>query len=95
MMKMMMMKKMLKKFGGHHDEDDHEMESMDKYTMDDDDFSGFAKFFASMKESNKGRYRRDAALYDLGDKLVEKLEMAQEAFEAKAPHSPKFPNWIY
>merc|ERR1712126_195218 len=78
------MKKMLKKFGGHHDEDDHEMESMDKYSMDDDDFSGFAKFFASMKESNKGRYRRDAALYDLGDKLVEKLEMAQEAFEAKA-----------
>jgi len=60
------------------------MESMDKYSMDDDDFSGFAKFFASMKESNKGRYRRDAALYDLGDKLVEKLEMAQEAFEAKA-----------
>merc|ERR1712045_776473 len=78
-----MMKKMLKKFG-HHGEDDHEMESMDKYSMDDDDFSGFAKFFASMKESNKGRYRRDAALYDLGDKLVEKLEMAQEAFEAKA-----------
>merc|ERR1712219_22829 len=38
----------------------------------------------SMKKSNKGRYRRDAALYDLGDKLVEKLEMAQEAFEAKA-----------
>merc|ERR1711973_522542 len=84
MMKMMMMKKMLKKFGHHGDEDDHEMESMDKYSMDDDDFSGFAKFFASMKESNKGRYRRDAALYDLGDKLVEKLEMAQEAFEAKA-----------
>merc|ERR1711951_207938 len=80
----MMMKKMLKKFGHHGDEDDHEMESMDKYSMDDDDFSGFAKFFASMKESNKGRYRRDAALYDLGDKLVEKLEMAQEAFEAKA-----------
>merc|ERR1712045_268438 len=79
----MMMKKMLKKFG-HHDEDHDEMESMDKYSMDDDDFSGFAKFFASMKESNKGRYRRDAALYDLGDKLVEKLEMAQEAFEAKA-----------
>merc|ERR1712156_1257913 len=71
--------------GGHHgDEDDHEMESMDKYSMDDDDFSRFAKFFASMKESNRGRYRRDAALYDLGDKLVEKLEMAQEAFEAKA-----------
>merc|ERR1719166_473513 len=77
-----MMKKMLKKFG-HHDEDHDEMESMDKYSMDDDDFSGFAKFFASMKESNQGRYKRDADLYDLGDRLVDKLEMAQEAFEAK------------
>merc|ERR1711988_1436115 len=83
MMKMMMMKKMLKKFGGHHDEDHDEMESMDKYSMDDDDFSGFAKFFASMKESSQGRYKRDAVLYDLGDRLVDKLEMAQEAFEAK------------
>merc|ERR1712045_924157 len=59
------------------------MESMDQYSMDDD-LSGFAKFFKAMKESNKGRFKRDAALYDLGDELVEKLEMAQEAFEAKA-----------
>merc|ERR1712001_28709 len=87
MMKMMMMKKMMKKMMSHHggdhddDEDDEGMSSM--YKMDDDDdMTGFQKFFSMMKES-KGRYKRDADLYDLGDRLVEKLEMAQEAMKAK------------
>jgi len=86
MMKMMMMKKMMKKMmHGHHggdmDEDDEDKMSM--YKMDDsDDMTGFEKFFDMMKQS-QGRYKRDADLYDLGDRLVDKLEMAQEAFEAK------------
>ena len=86
-MKMMMMKKMMKKMMSHHggdhddDEDDEGMSSM--YKMDDDDdMTGFQKFFSMMKES-KGRYKRDADLYDLGDRLVEKLEMAQESMKAK------------
>merc|ERR1711994_919700 len=33
---------------------------------------------------NQNRYKRDTDLYDLGDKLVEKLEMAKDAFQAKA-----------
>jgi len=84
MMKMMFMKKMMKKMM-HHGGEDHEEgeDQMSMYKMDDmDDMTGFQKFFEMMKE-NKGRYKRDADLYDLGDRLVEKLEMAQEAFEAK------------
>jgi len=72
MMKMMMMKKMMKKMmHGHHggdmDEDDEDKMSM--YKMDDsDDMTGFEKFFDMMKQS-QGRYKRDADLYDLGDRL--------------------------
>jgi len=83
MMKMLFMKKMFMKM--HHGGEDHEEgeDEMSMYKMDDmDDMTGFQKFFEMMKE-NKGRYKRDADLYDLGDRLVEKLEMAQEAFEAK------------
>merc|ERR1711997_1162156 len=36
-----------------------------------------------MMKETKGRYKRDADLYDLGDRLVEKLEMAQESMKAK------------
>lgn len=88
MMKMMMMKKMMKKMMSHHggahddDEDDEGMSSMYKMDDDNDDMTGFQKFFSMMKES-KGRYKRDADLYDLGDRLVEKLEMAQESMKAK------------
>merc|ERR1712088_408876 len=40
------------------------------------------KMFEMFK--NQNRYKRDTDLYDLGDKLVEKLEMAKDAFQAKA-----------
>lgn len=84
MMKMIFMKKMIKNMMHHGGEDHDEAEDqMSMYKMDDmEDMTGFQKFFEMMKE-NKGRYKRDADLYDLGDRLVEKLEMAQEAFEAK------------
>merc|ERR1712018_506466 len=48
----------------------------------DDDMSGMQKMFELFK--NQNRYKRDTDLYDLGDKLVEKLEMAKDAFQAKA-----------
>merc|ERR1712045_532161 len=84
MMKMMMMKKMMKKMhGGSHDSDDHDqyemMEKMMRNSNNDDDMFGMQKMF-----KNQNRYKRDTDLYDLGDKLVEKLEMAKDAFQAKA-----------
>merc|ERR1719367_1890284 len=87
MMKMMMMKKMMKKMhGGSHDSDDHDqyemMEKMMRSSNNDDDMSGMQKMFELFK--NQNRYKRDTDLYDLGDKLVEKLEMAKDAFQAKA-----------
>jgi len=87
MMKMMMMKKMMKKMhGASHDSDDHDqyemMEKMMRNSNNDDDMSGMQKMFEMFK--NQNRYKRDTDLYDLGDKLVEKLEMAKDAFQAKA-----------
>merc|ERR1719461_969348 len=79
------MMEMMHHGGDHEDEDEGDMmDKMSMYKMDDDsdDMTGFQKFFSMMKES-QGRYKRDADLYDLGDRLVEKLEMAQESFEAK------------
>merc|ERR1719273_2865742 len=84
----MMMKKMMKKMhGGSHDSsDDHDqyemMEKMMRNSNNDDDMSGMQKMFEMFK--NQNRYKRDTDLYDLGDKLVEKLEMAKDAFHAKA-----------
>merc|ERR1719168_152859 len=68
MMKMMMMKKMMEKMIGN--------------SNNDDDMSGMQKMFELFK--NQNRYKRDTDLYHLGDKLVEKLEMAKDAFQAKA-----------
>jgi len=82
MMKLMMMKRVMNKMVNNRDD-------YDRHDQDDNDMSGFEQFFQMYKdnkdkEGHKGRYRRDAALYDLGDKLVEKLEMAQEQAQDKA-----------
>merc|ERR1719245_339056 len=76
-----MMKKM---HGGSHDSDDHDQyyDASSRYSSNDDDMSGMQKMFEMFK--NQNRYKRDTDLYDLGDKLVEKLEMAKDAFQAKA-----------
>merc|ERR1712165_61311 len=58
------------------------MEKMMRNSNNDDDMSGMQKMFEMFK--NQNRYKRDTDLYDLGDKLVEKLEMAKDAFQAKA-----------
>merc|ERR1739844_784110 len=82
-----LMEKMMKKMhGGSHDSDDHDqyemMEKMMRNSNNDDDMSGMQKMFEMFK--NQNRYKRDTDLYDLGDKLVEKMEMAKDAFQAKA-----------
>merc|ERR1719245_2215407 len=91
MTKMMMMKRMAACRGprcGSHDSDDEVrrgyemMEKMMRNSNNDDDMSGMQKMFEMFK--NQNRYKRDTDLYDLGDKLVEKLEMAKDAFQAKA-----------
>jgi len=84
MFKMMMMKKMMNQMVNSGDYDRYDMD-YDSDSMSD--MSGFQKFFNMYNRKDKnygGRHRRDATLYDLGDKLVEKLEMAQESFEDKA-----------
>merc|ERR1719454_542915 len=58
------------------------MKMMMRNSNNDDDMSGMQKMFEMFK--NQNRYKRDTDLYDLGDKLVEKLEMAKDAFQAKA-----------
>merc|ERR1719410_728370 len=58
------------------------MKKMMRNSNNDDDMSGMQKMFELFK--NQNRYKRDTDLYDLGDKLVEKLEMAKDAFQAKA-----------
>merc|ERR1719219_1469302 len=58
------------------------MDKMMRNSNNDDDMSGMQKMFELFK--NQNRYKRDTDLYDLGDKLVEKLEMAKDAFQAKA-----------
>jgi len=81
MMKMLMLKNMMSKMVDSDNYDSH-------YDSDSSSMSGFQKFFNMYNDNNKGsykgRYRRDAALYDLGDKLIEKLQMEKQEFEEKA-----------
>jgi len=92
MYKMMMMKKMMDKMVNGND--NYDMNK--RYNNDDNDMSGFQKFFnmyennqyesQPQRKSHKGqRYnKRDASLLDLGDRLVDKLELAQQKNEDKA-----------
>jgi len=90
MMKKMMMKKFLKKMMhgmGHMSEDEEEEDEDDMKMVRglsnmEPDMTDFFQEFLKSSQAAK-RFKRDADLADLGDKLTEKLQVAMKKWNAK------------
>merc|ERR1712001_768692 len=77
MLKKMFLKMMMKKMFSEHMDDDNESPfgsmGASKYSMDSDDSTKF-KFFEKMMKSMNRNKRATDDLFELGDRLIEKLK---------------------
>merc|ERR1712001_674064 len=81
MLKKMFLKMMMKKMFSEHMDDDNESPfgsmGASKYSMDSDDSTKF-KFFEKMMKSMNRNKRATDDLFELGDRLTEKLKSEQQ-----------------
>merc|ERR1712154_645719 len=78
--KMFMRKVMAKFFGDADDSDADDQDSDDFFGVEDDE--KFAEMLFFSKNKNRNRFKRQSDLYELGDRLSEKLtEQKEETME--------------
>merc|ERR1719203_1936278 len=88
LMKKMFMRKVMAKFFGdaNEDDDDDDQDTDDFFGVEDDEKFAEMLFFSKNK-NNRNRFKRQSDLYELGDRLSEKLmEQKEETME-------KMGNW--
>lgn len=81
LMKKMFMRKVMKKFFDQKDDDDDDEDSDDFFGTEDDE--KFAEMLFFSKNKNRNRFKRQSDLYELGDRLSEKLMEQREEMIAK------------
>merc|ERR1719203_372204 len=87
MKKMFMRKVMAKFFGDANEDDDNDDQDTDDFFGVEDDEKFAAMLFFSKNKNNRNRFKRQSDLYELGDRLSEKLmEQKEETME-------KMGNW--
>lgn len=87
MKKMFMRKVMAKFFGDANEDDDNDDQDSDDFFGVDDDEKFAEMLFFSKNKNNRNRFKRQSDLYELGDRLSEKLmEQKEETME-------KMGNW--
>lgn len=87
MKKMFMRKVMAKFFGDANEDDDNDDQDTDDFFGVEDDEKFAEMLFFSKNKNNRNRFKRQSDLYELGDRLSEKLmEQKEETME-------KMGNW--